>query len=227
MKISQLRHSDESCIACLAYLFERQTVLWDQAKTFLLKHAPNRSTADADDEEDVLRVLGTVVWEIFSDNHEVTDAEGKIFDLGSWRGSGGFIADFLNSRFAPENTSWFDYMDFYGGFRGGHDSSLFPLYVYFFQKLRDCKYVWRYSPPALYLIDLAPDKPEEDMQNYNPGSALLADLQKGDQEASKEEARKRIEEGNAEMRAEAVNTPPLIVLAYKEVHGEMPVYLEG
>ena len=179
MKISQPRYSDESCTACLSYLFERQTELWDQAKTYLLKRAPNRSTADAEDDEDVLRVLGIVVWEIFSDNHEVSDAEGKIFDLGSWRGSGGFIADFLNSRFAPENTSWFDYMDFYGGFRGGHDPSLFPLYVYFFQKLKERKYVWRYSPPALYLVDLSPDKPEEDMQNYDPGSALLSDLQKG------------------------------------------------
>ena len=64
------------------------------------------------------------------------------------------------------------------------------------------------------------------MQNYDPGTALLSDLQKGDEQAAKEDVRKRIEEGNAEMREKAVNTPPLIVLAYKEVHGEMPVYLE-
>ena len=180
MNIPQLRHSDESCTECFSYLFERQTELRDLAKTYLLKRAPSRSSANA---EDVFRVLGMVVWEIFSDNHEVTDAEGKIFDLGSWRGSGGFIADFLNVHFAPENTSWFHYMDFYGGFRGGHDPSLFPLYVYFFQELKAREYVWRYSPPALYLVDLSPDKPEEDMQNYDPGSALLSDLKKGEEQA--------------------------------------------
>ena len=193
MKISQLRHSDESCTECLSYLFERQTEIWDQAKAYLLKRAPNRSSANAeDDKEDMIRVLGIVVWEIFSDNHEVSDAEGKIFDFGSWRGSGGFIADFLNSRFAPENTSWFDYMDFYSGFRGGHDGSLFPLYVYFFQKLKERKYVWRYSPPALHLIDISPDKPEEDMQNYDPGSALLADMQKAEEQASKADVEKEL-----------------------------------
>ena len=199
MNISQLLYSDESCTECLSYLFERQTELWDQAKTYLLNRAPSRSSATAD-EEDVFRVLGTVVWEIFSNNHEVTDAEGKIFDLGSWRGSGGFIADFLNARFAPEGKYWFDYMDFYGGFWGGHDPSLFPLYVYFFQKLKERDCVWRYSPPAMYLIEVSTDKPEDDIQNYDPGSALLTDLQKADEQAGKKDLGKRIEEGNAEMR---------------------------
>jgi len=76
------------------------------------------------------------------------------------------------------------------------------------------------------LIDLSADMPEDDMQNYDPGSALLTDLQKGDEQAAKEDLRKSIEEGNTEMREKAVNIPPLIVLAYKAVYGEMPVYLE-
>ena len=60
MDISQLQHSDESCTECLSYLFERQTELWDHAKTYLLNCAPSRSSAAAD-EEDVFRVLGTVL----------------------------------------------------------------------------------------------------------------------------------------------------------------------
>ena len=72
----------------------------------------------------------------------------------------------------------------------------------------------------MYLIEVSTDKPEDDIQNYDPGSALLADMQKAEEQAAKEDLRKSIEEGNAEMRA--VNTPPLIVLSYKEVYGEMP-----
>ncbi len=39
-------------------------------------------------------LLGLCLWDVFSDNHEVTTADGRLVDLGSFRGSAGTIADF-------------------------------------------------------------------------------------------------------------------------------------
>jgi hypothetical protein len=38
------------------------------------------------------------LWDVFSNNHEVSDAEGRLVDLGSHRGSAGFLADWLNAK---------------------------------------------------------------------------------------------------------------------------------
>ncbi len=41
-------------------------------------------------------LVGRCLWDIFSDNHEVLDTDGRPIDLGSFRASAGFIADYLN-----------------------------------------------------------------------------------------------------------------------------------
>ena len=222
------QHDESACSEFLAYLFENETVLRDLAETYI----QNRTSSENSDkteslgDEGLFRVLGTIIWEIFSDNHEVVDKEGKVFDLGSWRGSGGFIADFLNARFAPEGAYWFGYMDFYGGFWGGHDISLSPLYVYFFRKLKGQECTWRYSPPAIYLIDFSKEEQGDNLQNYNPATSVLTDLHDEEEQAKKGDFRKSLEEHNEEMREKVVNDPPLVVLAYKQVYGEMPIYIK-
>jgi hypothetical protein len=47
-------------------------------------------------EKEVRELVGRALWDIFSDNHEVTGPDGRIVDLGSFRGSGGFLAELAN-----------------------------------------------------------------------------------------------------------------------------------
>ncbi len=53
-------------------------------------------------ERECQELVGLCLWDIFSDNHEVTDEEGRLFDLGSLRSSGGFLAEVLNKQDGPK-----------------------------------------------------------------------------------------------------------------------------
>lgn len=55
-------------------------------------------------DEEVCRLVGMALWDVFSDNHEVTDADGRLYDLGSFRGSGGFLSDLLNRHIGEGRT---------------------------------------------------------------------------------------------------------------------------
>jgi hypothetical protein len=44
--------------------------------------------------EEFLDLLGDCLWCIFSNNHDVIDQKNWVYHLGSFRGSGGFIAVF-------------------------------------------------------------------------------------------------------------------------------------
>ena len=57
---------------------------------------PDDGPVDAGRE--VCDLVTRCVWDVFSDNHEVRDADGRLADLGSHRGSAGFLADWLNAR---------------------------------------------------------------------------------------------------------------------------------
>jgi hypothetical protein len=46
-------------------------------------------------------LVGRCLWDVFSDNHDVLAAGGEVLDLGSQRGSGGFLAEVLNSQGGP------------------------------------------------------------------------------------------------------------------------------
>ncbi len=59
--------------------------------------------AEGDDDpiaqdEEVSRLVGLALWDIFSDSHDVIDEDGREVSLGSFRSSGGFIADRLNEQ---------------------------------------------------------------------------------------------------------------------------------
>lgn len=66
---------------------------------------PDKSTFKQDDLNDIpeleefIYVLGLTVYDIFSNNHEVIGSDNKIYNLGSMRGSGRFIADFINEHY--------------------------------------------------------------------------------------------------------------------------------
>jgi hypothetical protein len=41
-------------------------------------------------EEEVTELVGLCLWDVFSDNHEVVAADGRMVDIGSFRGQGRF-----------------------------------------------------------------------------------------------------------------------------------------
>ena len=51
-----------------------------------------------DPEREACELVAACVWDIFSDNHDVVYADGRSVDLGSFRGTAGFIADYLNAK---------------------------------------------------------------------------------------------------------------------------------
>jgi hypothetical protein len=94
---------------------------------------------------------------VFSNNHEVVGSDGRVYDLGSWRGSGATIADVLNADFGSSLDRRLDYLDFYCGFllarpfcEGDDDLSepLRPVYRHLFERLQAHGCTWRYAPPG-------------------------------------------------------------------------------
>lgn len=71
-----------------------------------LPPAPPPTRADfVDDAEDIIapdeeisRLVGTCLWDVFSDGHDVLDEGGREVSLGSFRASAGFLADRLNEQ---------------------------------------------------------------------------------------------------------------------------------
>jgi len=53
-------------------------------------------------ERELQELVGLCLWDIFSDNHEVVAADGRLYDLGSSRSSAGFLADVLNTQDGPK-----------------------------------------------------------------------------------------------------------------------------
>jgi len=49
-------------------------------------------------DEEIARAVGMCLWDIFSDSHDVLDTDGREISLGSFRSSGGFLADRLNEQ---------------------------------------------------------------------------------------------------------------------------------
>jgi hypothetical protein len=58
--------------------------------------------APVEPERECRELVGLCLWDIFSDNHEVTDADGRLLDLGSMRAGGGFLAEVLNNQGGPK-----------------------------------------------------------------------------------------------------------------------------
>ena len=88
-----------------------------------------------DAETEVRELVGQCLWDIFSDNHEVVALEdGRVLDLGSARGSGGFLAEVLNRQTGTED---YDYLNFYmGTIWVQQRADLGPVYRMIFRRLR-------------------------------------------------------------------------------------------
>lgn len=123
-------------------------------------------------DREIRELVGKCVWDLFSDNHEVIDSDQRVVDLGSFRATGGFIADYVNHCLGfPE----YDYIDFYlGTIWIAQRADLTPVYRMLFLRLTKCDLDWIYHFPKLQLIDLRPLrdalKPDKELErsNYSP-----------------------------------------------------------
>ncbi len=175
--------------------------------------------------KELVALLGHCLWDVFSNNHEVASQDGRVYDLGSFRGSAGFIADYINAHF-PEISPSYDYLDFYmGSIWLDQRADLTPVYEWIFRQLRQRGCDWVYSFPRLYLIDMASAKEEAEVDPlaYDPNQSFEQELarQKDKQEAGKlrEDLNRAYEE---EVEAAKDKPLPTVVFAYWNMYGKLP-----
>jgi hypothetical protein len=179
-------------------------------------------------EPEVRELVGQCLWDVFSDGHEVVAMEDdRLLDLGSFRGSGGFLAEYLNRKTGPNQ---YDYMNFYmGTIWVSQRADLSPVYRMIFRRLRGRRLDWIYHFPRLHAIDFRPlkealdRKDEPDWLNYSPSEALAKEEEQTRHDQELAELRESLDEGYREAVEEALDAPPPpTVRAYEAVHGDFP-----
>jgi hypothetical protein len=94
---------------------------------------------------EVRELVGKCLWDIFSDNHEVIGPDGRVVDIGSFRGAGRFIAECLNRQIGGQE---YDYIDFYmGTIWIAQRADLTPVYQMIFRRLKAHGHDWTYYFP--------------------------------------------------------------------------------
>lgn len=161
-----------------------------------------------DRDREVADLVGRCLWDIFSDNHEVMARDGRIVDLGPFRGSGGFIADLLNAQ-TPSGR--YDYLDFYMGTMGiGGRAGLAPVYRMIFRRLAAQGCDWTYRFPPLYVVAF------DDVD-------ALALAERIGRERQDAELRRTLEDGHRKaLEAAKDRPPPETVEAYRQIYGHLP-----
>jgi hypothetical protein len=178
-------------------------------------------------EQEVRELVGQCLWDIFSDSHEVVGPDSRVLDLGSFRGSGDFLADVLNRQIGAKH---YDYMNFYmGTIWLAQRADLTPVYQMIFRRLRGRRLDWIFHFPRLYAIDFRPlkealdQKNEPDWLNYSPSEALAKEAEQKKHDRELAEFRESLDAGYREAVEEALHAPPpTTVIAYESVYGCFP-----
>ncbi len=176
---------------------------------------------------EVRELVGQCLWDLFSDGHQVTATDGRVLDLGSFRASGGFLAEILNRQTGAEH---YDYLDFYmGTIWVAQRADLTPVYQMIFRRFQGRRLDWIYHFPKLYAVDLRPLKEaldenhDPDWLNYSPSEALAKEEEDKEQDKNLAEMRETLEEGYRRSIEEALKgPPPTTVRAYKAIYGCFP-----
>ena len=155
--------------------------------------------------------FGDSLWDVFSNNHTVFSVEDRTeFSIGSWRGSGSFIASFIEHQNCELQ---FNYLDFYmGHFHENQETK--SSYEFIFKQLKNNGFDWQYEYPQLGIVDFTSTK--KDIASYNPNEAMEAEQNKND-------LLKRIEDINEETKQDIQSSATTaIILAYTNVYGGYP-----
>lgn len=176
---------------------------------------------DVDEDKEPLTLLGLCLWDIFSDNHTVIDSNGMEYNLGSFRGSAGFIAELINGKEDKDDNDVFnfDYMEFHMGTSWIEKrSNVQPFYEFIFSELKNEGCNWEYYFPKISLINFLQDKPESP-EEYDPNKALEQEFKNKEVKEFQEKLDKIYEE---EFEEAKYKLPPKTVLAYRKVYGYLP-----
>ncbi len=174
--------------------------------------------------EEFQYVLGLSVYDIFSNNHEVYSNDNQVYDLGSFRGSGSFIADFLNNK-NPASKNY-DYLDFYmGSVWIESRANLLPFYEYIFQILKNEKCDWNYCFPRLYLLDMRNKETNEaeSTLDYKPEKSMPNEIERINKEKEIEKFQNELDSSFQKGYEDAKYKPLIsIVQAYKNIYKSLP-----
>ena len=85
--------------------------------------------------EEVTELAALCLWDVFSNNHDGIAADGRMADIGSFRGAARFLVEYLTG---PNDDLWsMDYCRFYMGTIWISDrADLTPVYVMIFRRLK-------------------------------------------------------------------------------------------
>ena len=175
-------------------------------------------------DEEVTELVGLCLWDLFSDNHEVIAADGRLADIGSFRGAGAFIDEHVTR----DGGEWRegDYMRFYLGTLGIRArADLTPVYVMIFTRLKAMGSDWVYHFPELGIVELASadDDPAPSGAAYSVSRSAVAELDAQKRRAEARRFRAELEEMNERAREDAMDRePPTTVRAYSQVYGRDP-----
>ncbi len=155
------------------------------------------------------------------------DPTGRVAHLGSFRGSGDFLAGLLNRQIGEER---YDYLDFYLGTIGfSRRVDLAPVYAMIFRRLRSQGFDWVYHFPRLYAVDFRPLKKaldeaqQPEWTNYDPSEALAKEAEEEERDRQLAEFRESLDEGYREsVEAAREEPPPATVRGYHAVYGRFP-----
>lgn len=181
-------------------------------------------TEPVDERYEIVHIVGDCIWKIFSNNHTVFNENNESYDLGSWRGSGGFIADVINKLQLAPGCS-FDYIDFYmGGIFYEDRADLTPVYEFIFQKLKAKNLDWEYSFPHIGLVSFHNNENEkDDMENYNPAEALKKQMEKEQQQNEINKLQQKFDDiYKSEYEEARYKKPSQEVAAYYNVYQHYP-----
>jgi len=174
--------------------------------------------------EELTKLLGLCLWDVFSDNHDVVAADGRIVDIGSFRAASAFLDEYL-TRDKREPWCSGDHMRYYMGttcISGRAD--LTPVYSMIFRRLRAIDGDWVYHYPEIHLIDVSGVcAGDEHTEPYSVSEGAASELKAQKRRTELERLRAELAQSNAEAREEAMDQPPpATVRAYRHVYGRDP-----
>ena len=175
-------------------------------------------------DEELTELVASCLWDVFSDNHDVIAADGRLADIGSFRGASAFLDEYL-TRDRRERWCRGDHMRFYmgtGWIAGRAD--LMPVYAMIFRRLRSLGANWVYHFPEISFVDLSGVRTETAQPTpYSPSEGAAAELKGQKREAELERLRVDLAASNAAARVEAMDQPPpATVRAYRSVYERDP-----
>lgn len=178
-------------------------------------------------QEELTELVGLCLWDVFSDNHDVITADGRVADIGSFRGAGAFLDEHLSRGHGGARDGDYhegDYLRFYMGTMWiASRADLTPVYVMIFRRLRALGADWIYRFPELHLTELTPSDRGAELSSYSVSESAAAELSAQKRRADTERLRTELEEMNARAREEAIDRPPPATLtAYRQVYGHDP-----